>query len=104
MKKKTFTIISEWSIGLRMVRKLKFHEQKLLRKVNFVNWEVNIIFIGLLVTKLDLGFFIYDAIIAMPTGEQQSAWGQDYEEILHSEEGGLHIVQQAVQRNQVSAW
>ena len=23
-----------------MVRKLKFHEQKLLRKVNFVNWEV----------------------------------------------------------------
>ena len=40
-----------------MVRKLKFHEQKLLRKVNFVNWEVNIIFIGLLVTKLDLSFF-----------------------------------------------
>jgi len=24
-----------------MVRKLKFHEQKLLRKVNFVNWEVS---------------------------------------------------------------
>ena len=23
-----------------MVRKLKFHEQKLLRKVNFVSWEV----------------------------------------------------------------
>ena len=42
-----------------MVRKLKFHEQKLLRKVNFVNWEVNIIFIGLLVTKLDLSFFLF---------------------------------------------
>ena len=26
---------------LKMVRKLKFHEQKLLRKVNFVNWEVS---------------------------------------------------------------
>ena len=26
--------------SLKMVRKLKFHEQKLLRKVNFVNWEV----------------------------------------------------------------
>jgi len=24
-----------------MVRKLKYHEQKLLRKVDFVNWEVD---------------------------------------------------------------
>lgn len=24
-----------------MVRKLKFHEQKLLKKVDFINWEVD---------------------------------------------------------------
>ena len=41
-------------------------------------------------------------MIAIRTGEQQPTWGQDYEEILHPEEGGLHIVQQAFQRNQVS--
>lgn len=27
--------------SLRMVRKLKFHEQKLLKKVDFISWEVD---------------------------------------------------------------
>lgn len=26
---------------IKMVRKLKFHEQKLLKKVDFINWEVD---------------------------------------------------------------
>lgn len=28
-------------IFLKMVRKLKYHEQKLLKKVDFINWEVD---------------------------------------------------------------
>lgn len=28
-------------IWVKMVRKLKFHEQKLLKKVDFLNWEVD---------------------------------------------------------------
>lgn len=34
IKKKT-------SLRFKMVRKLKFHEQKLLKKVDFINWEVD---------------------------------------------------------------
>lgn len=27
--------------AVKMVRKLKYHEQKLLKKVDFINWEVD---------------------------------------------------------------
>lgn len=27
--------------NVKMVRKLKYHEQKLLKKVDFINWEVD---------------------------------------------------------------
>lgn len=33
--------IKEKTLTVRMVRKLKFHEQKLLKKVDFVNWQVD---------------------------------------------------------------
>ena len=36
-KLNNFNIFSE----LKMVRKLQYHEQKLLRKVNFVSWEAS---------------------------------------------------------------
>ena len=71
-----------------MVRKLKFHEQKLLRKVNFVNWEVDL-------CKETIQNFSAEWLCGL-IGEQQPARGKDHEEVLHPEERRLHFVQQAV--------
>lgn len=45
MKKNTcfrcFSLLGWILSNVRMVRKLKYHEQKLLKKVDFINWEVD---------------------------------------------------------------
>ncbi len=41
MSKSEKNCLKKLHFAIKMVRKLKYHEQKLLRKVDFVNWEVD---------------------------------------------------------------